>query len=74
MIALDYSSTEEVQAFIDATGITLPVLMGNSVTASDWGVRAFPTYYVVDADGRISSRSVGYSTHLGMLARGWLAQ
>jgi hypothetical protein len=36
-------------------------------------VRAFPTYYVIDADGRISSRSVGYSTGFGMLMRNWLA-
>ena len=51
------------------TGIGLPVLMGDISTARDWSVRAFPTYYVIDADGRISSRSVGYSTSLGMRFR-----
>jgi thiol-disulfide isomerase/thioredoxin len=72
-VALDYGKASEVQEFVDGTGISLPVLMGNGRTASDWSVRAFPTYYVIDADGRISSRSVGYSTRLGMLARHWLA-
>jgi hypothetical protein len=43
--------------------------MGNADTAADWSIRGFPTYYVIDADGRISSRSVGYSTWLGMLIR-----
>jgi hypothetical protein len=40
----------------------------------DWSVRAFPTYYVIDAAGQIQARSVGYSTWLGMLMRAWLAQ
>lgn len=68
-VALDYSDTDEVQAFVDQTGISLPVLLGNTTTANDWSIRAFPTYYVIDADGRISSRSVGYSTRLGMRFR-----
>jgi thiol-disulfide isomerase/thioredoxin len=73
VIALDYSNASEVQEFIDKTGVSLPVLMGNPATASDWSVAAFPTYYVIDAEGRISSRSVGYSTKLGMWLRVWLA-
>ena len=73
VIALDYADTEEVQAFIDKTGVSLPVLMGNAQTAADWSVRAFPSYYVIDPNGRISSRSVGYSTTLGMLFRHWRA-
>jgi len=73
-VALDYADAREVQEFIETTGISLPVLMGNPATASDWSVRAFPTYYVIGADGRISSRSVGYSTGFGMLIRNWLAR
>jgi peroxiredoxin len=68
-VALDYSDAEEVRAFVAETGVSLPVLMGDPSTAGDWSVRAFPTYYVIDADGRISSRSVGYSTSLGMRLR-----
>ena len=74
VIALDYSDMAEVQEFIDQTGVTLPVLMGNPGTASAWSVRAFPTYYVIDSGGQISSRSVGYSTKMGMLFRHWRAQ
>jgi len=70
-VALDYGDTGEVQAFVEQTGISLPVLMGTGKTAMDWGIRGFPTYFVVDADGRISSRSVGYSTKAGMMFRNW---
>jgi peroxiredoxin len=73
VVALDYGDADEVQAFIDKTGVSLPVLMGNAQTAGDWGIRGFPTYYVIDAEGRISSRSVGYSTTPGMMLRNWMA-
>ncbi len=74
VVALDYADAAEVQEFIDETGVSLPVLMGNPATAADWSVRAFPTYYVIDSNGRISSRSVGYSTKLGMRYRHWRAK
>ena len=69
VIALDFADAGEVSEFVDETGISLPVLMGNKATANDWSISAFPTYYVIDADGRISSRAVGYSTLLGMRYR-----
>jgi len=73
VVALDYSNSAEVNEFIHKTGVELPVLMGDPSTAADWSVQAFPTYYVIDAEGQISSRSVGYSTKLGMLFRHWRA-
>jgi thiol-disulfide isomerase/thioredoxin len=72
-VALDYGGAGEVRAFVEDTGVTLPVFMGHAETASDWSIRAYPTYYVIDADGRISSRSVGYSTWMGMRLRAWRA-
>jgi thiol-disulfide isomerase/thioredoxin len=68
-VALDYEDPSEVREFVAKTGLSQPVLLGNGQTARDWNIRAFPTYFVVDAEGRISSRSVGYSTWLGLWAR-----
>jgi len=73
VVALDYSDADEVQAFIDNTGVSLPVLMGTRVTAADWGVRGFPTYFVIDAQGQVSSRSVGSATGVGLQVRNWMA-
>ena len=53
---------------------TLPVLLGNAETGTAWQVRAYPTYFVIDEDGAIASRSVGYSTYLGLKTRTWMAQ
>lgn len=74
VVALDYADVDEVRDFIDRSGVSLPVLLGTAQTATDWSVRAFPTYYVIDSTGRIQSRSVGYSTWLGMWARNVWAQ
>lgn len=73
-VALDYADEAEVRDFVQRTGIGLPVLLGDGRTATDWSVRGFPTYYVIDADGQIHSRSVGYSTLAGMWLRNWLAR
>lgn len=74
VVALDYGSLDEVRGFIAETGVSLPVLLGNAQTSSDWQINAFPTYFVIDEEGAIASRSVGYSTYLGMKARTWLVQ
>jgi peroxiredoxin len=73
-VALSYGDAGEVAAFVEETGIDLPVLMGHKGTSDDWSIRGFPTYYVIDAKGRIHSRSVGYSTKLGMRWRAWRAR
>ncbi len=73
-VALEYGSLDEVRGFLDETGVNLPVLLGGPKTTSDWNIRAFPTYFVIDEDGQIASRSVGYSTKIGMQSRVWLNQ
>ena len=68
-VALDYGRVDEVREFIRITGVDLPVLLGNQQTTRDCKIRGFPTYFVINADGQIVSRSVGYSTRLGLQAR-----
>ena len=72
VVALEYESLDEVREFIRETGIDLPVLLGGPQTSQDWQIRGFPTYFVIDEDGKIASRSVGYSTKIGLQIRAWL--
>ncbi len=72
VVALEYENLDEVREFIKETGVHLPVLLGSSKTTSDWQIRGFPTYFVIDGDGQIVSRSVGYSTKIGLQARVWM--
>lgn len=73
-IALDYEDQASVEQFVHETGISFPVLLGGQQQVNYWGIRAFPTYFVIDGDGRIASRSVGYSTSLGLRFRAWMAE
>ena len=74
VVALDYESLDEVREFLNETGVDLPVLLGGPQTTKDWQIRGFPTYFVIDGDGKIVSRSVGYSTKIGLQARVWMNQ
>lgn len=68
-IALDYSSQQEITAFTDKLALSMPVLLGDHSVASNFKVKAYPTYYVINEDLKITERSVGYSSELGLRAR-----
>jgi thiol-disulfide isomerase/thioredoxin len=68
-IASEYESLRDVQRYVDDVGVDYPVLLGGKKTARDFQVRAFPTVFFLDSDGRIDSSVVGYTTTAGMLAR-----
>jgi len=72
VVALEYGDIDEVREFIKETGVNIPVLLGSQKTTQDWQVRAFPTYFVIDKNGQIASRSVGYSTSIGLKTRVWM--
>ena len=74
VVALEYESLDEVREFIDDTEVDLPVLLGGPKTTQDWRIRGFPTYFVIDGGGKIVSRSVGYSTKMGLQSRVWMSQ
>lgn len=69
LVALDYQSVEEVQRFIADQQLPFSVLLGTRQTAAQWSISAYPTYYLVNAQGRITARNMGYSTELGLWVR-----
>ena len=62
LVALEYGDLDEIREFIKETGVDLPVLLGGPQTSNDWSIRGFP------------SRSVGYSTRIGLQTRVWMTQ
>lgn len=68
-VALQYDSAEQVSEFIADLDLQVPVLLGNQQMATDYQIKAFPTYYVIDEKGHISAKSLGYSTALGLWLR-----
>ena len=69
LIGLDYSSPAELHEYARKHSLTMPVLAGNPSTGADYRIRGYPTYYVVDAQGRIARRDVGLTTVVGLWFR-----
>lgn len=68
-VAAEYGSLAEVRGYVDALGVDYPVMLGGNAAAREWGVRAFPSVFFLDSEGRIDGSVVGYSTTIGLLAR-----
>lgn len=73
IVALDWESREQIQEYATEHELNVPVLLGDSTIWSDWKVRGFPTYYVLDRQLRVVRRDFGYSTQFGLWWRTWLA-
>ena len=71
-VVLDWRDLAEVRAYVARHELELPVLLGDSTTARNWRIQAFPTYYVLDGEHRVRRRDLGYSTQLGLWWRTWL--
>jgi peroxiredoxin len=64
---------EQVASYLAERDLELPVLVDpDGRLARRWGVSAYPTSFVVDADGRIRHAVVGFATQVGLATRLWL--
>lgn len=72
-VALDYESVKDVEAFVADNKLDRDkVFLGNEQIAKAYRVDAYPTYYVLNKNGAIASKSVGYASLPGMLRRLWM--
>ena len=74
IIALDWKGKQEVEEFLAEHHLTIPVLLGTQQTTNAFKIRGFPSYYVIDSDGLLQSKDMGYTTELGMRIRLGLAE
>lgn len=68
-INVDSGPKSKVQKYVDERGVTYPVLLGDHDLTDKFGVSAFPTLYFLDADGRVVTSTVGYTSTLGARLR-----
>lgn len=68
-VALDFDDVADVEAFVSKHELGFPVLLGNHAVRSEFQVKGYPTYYIVDENGEITARSMGYSSLAGLLYR-----
>jgi len=68
-VALSYDQISDVHMAIVDHQLKFPTLLGNSQIAESYKISGFPTYYLLDKEGNVVSKSLGYSTLLGMELR-----
>lgn len=74
-VASRSGSASEVAAYVREHGIVPRVVLDNDgALAARFGVSAYPTTFVIDADGEIRHAEVGYTTEVGLRARMWLTE
>ncbi len=66
---------EEISHYLDQRALDLRVIADpDGDIARRWGVPAVPASFIIDSDGQIRFRRIGYTTGFGLRARLWLAQ
>ncbi len=65
-LALSWDSSAEVKAFVQDSGLRLPVLMGGDREEAALHIGAYPSYLIIDSQGRIVKAWSGYTTSAGL--------
>jgi len=73
-VAAHSGDMQAVTETLRARGLSWPTIADRDGKLADaFGVKAFPTSFFIDREGRISSAEVGYTTGPGMRLRLWWA-
>lgn len=65
-LVLSYEGAEDVKNFVRDTGLKTPVLMGTTGQGEDLGIQSYPSYLLIDPDGKVVRAWTGYTTTLGL--------
>jgi peroxiredoxin len=69
-VATQSGTTDDVMDYIREHNLRFPVLVDEQGRlAKQFGVRAFPTTFIIDAQGVIRNVEVGYTSELGLRSR-----
>ena len=69
LVGLDWSAPQELHDYAQRHELTMPVLIGDRLTGAAYRIQGYPTYYVIDAEGRVARRDTGLSTVAGLWLR-----
>jgi thiol-disulfide isomerase/thioredoxin len=74
-VAMQSGDVAEVSGYLREHGLDWPVINDpDGAVAARWGVRATPTFFIVDRERAVRFREVGYTSEAGLRLRLWLAR
>ena len=74
-VAMQSGEAGAVAAYLAERGRNFPTINDpDGELATTWRVRGVPSHFIVDGQGNIRFRVVGYATELGLRARLWWAE
>lgn len=68
-VGLSWDRADDVARFAQEHGLNVPVLLGNDDVQRRFNIQSFPTIYIVDEEGQVQDRVIGYTTELGLRLR-----
>ncbi len=68
-VALDFTNVEQVLDFTNQHQLTFPIALGNEAIKQSFEISGYPSYYVINEENMIVSKSLGYSSELGLYLR-----
>lgn len=73
-VAMQSGDAQAVREHLQGQGLSFDTVADPAgLVAGDWGVRAVPANFIIDASGTIRFTEVGYTTEAGLRARLWAA-
>lgn len=74
-VAMQSGGEKEVTAHLRESGVSFPAIADESGEISGrYGVRAVPTFFVLNPLGEIAFSGIGYTTEWGLKLRLWMAE
>jgi thiol-disulfide isomerase/thioredoxin len=74
-VAMQSEDAAAVAKHMKSRGLSFPVINDpDGALTADWKLRGVPAHFVVDGQGIIRFRVVGYATELGLRARLWFVR
>jgi peroxiredoxin len=73
-VGLDDGGAGVLRPFVEQNGVTYPILVGNRDVGQAYRLQGIPTTFILDRDGRIAARHVGFNAEIGEVMRAEVAR
>ncbi len=58
-----------LKEYLEKQSIDFPVIVGNPMLLRDWGIRGYPSFYILDGEGKVRFAEAGIMSPFGIFLR-----